>query len=126
MLNDMSSIEAYESTDKIVKFYFTHSDEKFTTGVMVIRPQSELPKHNRPLAVENLVQISGQCVMRLFRDEENFEEQVISAGDYIKIPQAQFHIHANPFDAESVTLFRAEGDITAVMKSLRESFDKII
>jgi len=121
----MNYIEAYEDKNKIVKFYFTHSSPEFTTGVMVIQPHKELPKHNRPLAIEHLVQVSSSCVIKLFTDEVNFEEKVINEGDYIQIPQAQYHIHSNPTDKESVTLFRAEGDITKVMESIRAEYIEI-
>jgi quercetin dioxygenase-like cupin family protein len=121
----MNPIEAYESKDRGVKFYFTHSDDKFTTGVMVIRPQYELPKHNRPLAVENLVQISGTCLMKLFTELDEVTEHILAPGTYLQIKQGQYHIHANPYDVESVTLFKAEGDITAVMEVLRKEFSKI-
>lgn len=92
---------------------------------MVIAPHYELPKHNRPLAVENLVQISGTCVMKLFADEANFTEHVLQKGDHLVIPQGQYYIHANPYDVESATLFKAAGDITAVMDILRKEFDLI-
>jgi len=121
----MNFIEAYESKDKFVKFFFTHSSPEFTTGVMVIQPHKELPKHNRPWAIEHLVQISSSCVMKLFVDEKNFEEISMDPGAYIQIPQAQYHIHSNPTDQESVTLFRAEGDITKVMESIRKYFNEI-
>ncbi|MFA6325181.1 MAG: cupin domain-containing protein [Candidatus Paceibacterota bacterium] len=121
----MNYIEAYEDKDKIVKFYFTHSSPEFTTGVMIIQPHKELPKHNRPLAIEHLIQISSTCVMKLFIDETNFEEKVMNPGDCIQIPQAQYHIHSNPSDLESVTLFRAEGDITKVMEVIRKEYNEI-
>ena len=121
----MNYIEAYEDKDKIVKFYFTHSTSEFTTGVMVIQPNKELSKHNRPFAVENLIQISSTCVMKLFIDEKNFEEKTMTPGTYIQIPRGQYHIHSNPSDQESVTLFRAEGDITKVMEVIRKEYNKI-
>ena len=123
--DNMNFIEAYEDKDKVLKFYFTYSSPEFTTGVMVIAPHKELPKHNRPLAVEHLVQISSICIMKLFTDETNFEEKVMNPGDYIQIPQAQYHIHSNPSDQESITLFRAEGDITKVMEIIRKDYIKI-
>jgi len=121
----MNIIEAYEDKEGIVKFFFTHSDENFTTGIMIIKPNSELLKHNRPLAVENLIQIHGKCLIKLFSDENNFEEKLMFSGQSIQIPQAQFHIHANPYDEESVTLFLAQGDITKVMNVIRNDYNKI-
>lgn len=118
-------IENYIDKGKTVKFFFSHSSEKFTTGVMVIAPEKELQKHNRPLAVENLIQISGKCTMKLFNDDTEFTEHILMPGDYLQIPQGVFHIHANPFKTESITLFRAQGDITEIMKNIRETFDKL-
>ena len=94
----MNYIEAYEDKERIVKFYFNHSDENFTIGVMIIKPNSELSKHNRQLAVENLVQIHGTCVMKLFSDETTFEKKIMTPGTYIQSPHAQFHIHSNPYN----------------------------
>lgn len=121
----MNFIEAYEDKEGIVKFFFTHSDENFTTGVMIVKPNSEPSKHNRPLAVENLIQIYGKCLMKLFSDENTFEEKLMTPGTYIQIPQAQFHIHANPYNEESITLFRAQGDITKIMEVIRNNYNKI-
>jgi len=121
----MKKIETYESQDGGVRFYFSHSDEKFTTGVMVIRANYELPKHNRPLAVENLVQISGECVMKLFSDETNYTEHILEVGDSLEIPRGKYHIHANTTSIESITLFKADGDITAVMENIRKDYKLI-
>lgn len=118
-------IESYIDKDGIVKFFFSHSNSEFTTGVMVIAPNKELPKHNRPLAIENLIQISGQCVIKLFSDDVKFIEHILTPQDYFQISQGAFHIHANPFNQESITFFRAQGDITEVMKNLRNTFNKI-
>lgn len=122
----MDSLEVYEDKEKTVRFYFTHSSKEFTTGVLVIQPHKELPKHNRPLAVENLIQISGKCVMKLFKGEtEQFEEHKLNPGNYLSIPKGQYHIHANPFDNISITLFKAEGDITKIMNVIRNTYIKI-
>ncbi len=121
----MKQIETYESQDGGVRFYFSHSDKNFTTGVMVIRPHYELPKHNRPFAIENLAQISGESAMKLFSDETNYIEHILKPGDNLQIPTDQYHIHANTKDIESITLFKAVGDITAVMDSIRKEYKLI-
>ncbi len=118
-------IEIYESPDKKARFYFSHSDEHFTTGVLVLQPGSALPKHNRPKACENLTQIDGTCVMTLFDGQENPTEILLKQGEGISMSLGQWHIHANPSDEVSLTLFKAEGDITEVMKTVRETFTKI-
>jgi len=121
----MKQIETYESQDGTVRFYFAHSSKEFTAGVMVIKPNCELPKHNRPFAEENLEQISGECVMKLFSDENNFTEHILKNGDFLKIPKGQYHIHANRGDAESITIFKADGDITAVIDIIRKEYKLI-
>ena len=121
----MKQIETYESQDGGVRFYFSHSDKNFTTGIMVIRPHYELPKHNRPFAIENLAQISGESVMKLFSDETNYTEHILKPGDNLQIPIGQYHIHANTKDIESIALFKADGDITAVMDIIRKEYKLI-
>ncbi len=117
-------MEAWEDHKTSVRFYFSHTDASFTTGVMVIPPKTELPKHNRPLAVENLVQVNGKCVMKLFNDDDVAEYE-LAVGDYLVIPKGQFHTHSNPFDMPSHTLFKAEGDITAIVATLKQTFTRV-
>jgi quercetin dioxygenase-like cupin family protein len=102
----MTAIEAWEDPQTNVRFYITHSDEHFTTGVTVMPPHTELPQHNRPLAVENLAQVAGSCLIKLVGEDGVLTEHVLETGDNLSIPQGQFHIHANPHDEPSVTLFK--------------------
>lgn len=123
----MSAFEVWESPDGQARFYFSHFDKIFTAGVMMLRPGAQLPKHNRPLAVENLVQVGSECQMTLLDDHDEIEEEhVLKTGDTLRMKKGQWHIHANPFPDISLTLFKAEGDITTVMAVLRESFTKIL
>lgn len=122
----MSVFEIWESADRQARFYFSHSNEVFTTGVLMLRPGTQLPKHNRPLALENLVQVGGECQITLLDESgEITEEHVLKTADNLRMEKGQWHIHANPFPDVSLTLFKAEGDITAVMQTLRETFTKI-
>lgn len=122
----MTPFEAWKDPATGVEFVFTHSDEKFTTGVMYIPPGAALPKHNRPKAFENLKQISGKCQMTVFElDSEGSFDKVLDPGDTLRMEKGQFHIHSNPFEEKSFTLFKAEGDITEVMKVLRDNFERI-
>ena len=122
----MTPFESWKDPATGVEFVFTHSDEKFTTGVMYIPPGKSLPKHNRPKAFENLKQIAGKCQMTVFDlDGEGSFDKVLSPGNTLRMEKGQFHIHANPFDEKSFTLFKAEGDITEIMKVLRENFARI-
>ena len=121
----MTPFEIWQDPETKVTFYFSHSDENLTTGVMVIPPKTELPKHNRPKAFENLVQISGQCLMKVFNDDGSVTEHSLEAGEKLRMAKGQYHIHSNPFEDTSYTLFKAEGDITEVMKVLRENFRRL-
>lgn len=121
----MQAFEVWEDPQTHVRFYFSHSDNQFTTGVMVIPPHTELPKHNRPLAVENLVQVSGACLMKVFDENDVPTDHALKIGDNLSMPKGQFHIHANPNDEPSATLFKAVGDITAVVDVLRRNFTPI-
>lgn len=121
----MTPFEVWKDPVTGVEFCFSHSDETLTTGVMYLPPHSELPKHNRPKAFENLVQISGQCKMEVFDDDGGSYEKILKNGDILHMEKGQFHIHSNPFDEKSYTLFKAEGDITEVMAVLRQNFTRI-
>lgn len=120
-----NAITIYETPDKKARFYFSHSDNNLTTGVLVLQPRSALPKHNRPHAIENLTQICGKCLMTLFDDNSELKEIEITVGEGIKMPKAQWHIHANPYKEVSITLFIAQGNILDIMKHLRETNTKI-
>lgn len=120
-----NAIEIYESPDGKSTFYFTHSDKNQTTGVLVLQPRAALAKHNRPNAVENLTQISGKCLMTLFDAEDRPTEIELNPGEGVKMPKGQWHIHANPYNEVSVTLFKAEGDILEIMRVIREKNKKL-
>ena len=122
---DMQTFEIWEDPQTLVRFYFSHSDSTFTTGVMVIPAHTELPKHNRPLAVENLVQVAGSCTMTTFDDNDVATKHILNVGDNLSMSKGQFHIHANPNDEPSATLFKAVGDITAIVAVVRTSFTNI-
>lgn len=118
--------ETWQDPATGAEFCFSHSDENFTTGVMYLPPGCELSKHNRPNAFENLKQIAGKCKMTVFDLEgDGSFDKVLSPGDELRMEKGQYHIHANPFDEKSYTLFKAEGDITDIVKTLKESFTRI-
>lgn len=97
-----------------------HSDEQLSVGVLGIDPGQELQKHNRP-ALESLFQIKGKCIMKLFEEDDTVREIILEEGESIDIPPLMFHVHANPFDDESITFWRARGDITEIIKSIRNN-----
>lgn len=121
----MTPFEIWQDPETKVTFYFSHSDENLTTGVMMIPAGAALPKHNRPNAFENLVQVSGSCLMQVFDNNDSSVDHVLKPGDTLRMEKGQFHIHSNPYSEPSYTLFKAEGDITEVMKVVRETFIKV-
>lgn len=126
MSDERGPFEMLEGEEGKVQFCFSHSDKQFTTGVMVLRPNAELPKHNRPLAIENLLQVSGVCQVTLYSEKGEIEASYeLRPGTSLRMKKGQWHVHANPFEEESVTLFKAEGDITQVVQTLRHKFEAV-
>ncbi len=96
------------------------SDKNLSVGTLEINSNKELAKHNRPV-LESLFQLEGKCVIKLFEDNEEIKEVVLSKGESIDISPCKFHIHANPFDDVSITFWKANGDITEIIDKIRES-----
>ena len=93
-----------------------------------MQPGTALAKHNRPLGFENLMQISGRCLTTVFNEAypESIEKEVeMFSGDLVQMAKGQWHIHANPFEQESITFFKLVGDITEIMQKLREDNTKV-
>jgi quercetin dioxygenase-like cupin family protein len=119
------TFEAWEDNQTGIRMYFSHSSPEFTTGVLLLPPGQALPKHNRPLAVENLVQVSGACLMKVFNEDDQITEHMLKPGVTLSMNKGQYHIHSNPYAEISLTLFKAVGDITAIVDVIRKTFVKI-
>jgi quercetin dioxygenase-like cupin family protein len=119
----MAAFEVWDDPSGQVRFCFSYAGTDFTTGVMVLRPGAILPKHNRPQACEDLLQLQGACRMTLL-DETGAEQAVheLRPNDSLSMKKGQWHIHANPTSEESFTLFKAEGDISGIVEALRKTF----
>ena len=102
------------------KIMIAFSDKNVSVGTLHINPKQELSKHNRPV-MESLFQLKGKCVMKVFDGDACIKETVLNEGESIEFPQEQFHIHSNPFDEESVTFWKASGDITKIIDDIRNS-----
>lgn len=122
----MLAFEVWDDPANQVRFCFSHTGSDFTTGVMVLQPGAELPKHNRPLAFENLLQLHGNCKMILL-DEAGAEQTIheLKPGDILNMDKGQWHIHSNPGGELSYTLFKADGDITEILANLRSTFKQV-
>ena len=117
----MSKLEVYVSQDGKSMFIIAHCSEKFSTGVMVLEPSSELPPHKRP-CVEELYQISGKCEIR-FSDGRII---TLEEGSHIQIEPGREHVHANPFEERSITQWKAHGDIRSIIEKIRETYKRVI
>jgi quercetin dioxygenase-like cupin family protein len=121
-----SAFEVWEDPACQARFCFAHVGSDFTTGVLVLKSDTELPKHHRPLAYEHLLQITGVSLVTLLDEDGNVEStHELRPGTALRMKKGQWHIHANPFDEESVTQFKAEGDITGIVETMRHKFTKI-
>jgi len=101
------------------RIVIAHSDKDISIGYLVLNPGKELPKHNRPV-LEELRQISGRCVMKLYEDD-GIREVTLHEDEKLEIPPRQYHVHSNPFLDLSYTLWIAHGDITAIIESIRKN-----
>ena len=120
-----NAITIYETPDKKARFYFSHSDSNLTTGVLVMEPGAALPKHNRPHAIEDVTQVVGKCLMTLFDENSGLKEIELTVGEGVRMPKAEWHIHANPYDEISGTLFIAQGNILDIMDHLKKTNTKV-
>lgn len=120
-------VEAWEDPETGVRFYITHFDRAFTTGVTVLPPHTELSAHTRRDATENLVQIGGRSLVKLL-DAKGvvLKEYILSIGDSLIIAEGGLHIHANPYDEPSLTVFKAVGDTVDAVESLRQNFLSVV
>lgn len=100
-------------------------DENLSIGLLELNPNQELSKHNRPVA-EELVQIHGTCVMKLFDGDKLVKEVSLNEGEKLEVPANQFHIHSNPTNKKSITLWKFEGNIAGVIENVRDNFKKIL
>lgn len=122
----MAAFEVWDDPSGQVRFCFSHTGTDFTTGVMILQPGAALPKHNRPLAYENLLQLDGGCTMTLLNESGDTEAiHMLNPGDALHMDKGQWHIHANPNAQVSLTLFKADGDITAILDNLCKTFTQV-
>jgi len=106
------------------KIVFSSIAKDLSTGILCLNPHQELPRHSRPV-VEQLVQMVGTCVMKLF-EGDLIKEVTLQENDVLTIPANQFHVHSNLTDQISVTMWKFEGDISAVIQKIREDNEKIL
>lgn len=101
------------------KIIIIHSDKKFSFGLLELNPKKELALHNRPVA-EELMQIYGSSIIKIFgnKNERNIK---LDKNKKIKIPAKQYHIHSNPTNKKSITLWKFNGDIMKIITEIRKN-----
>jgi hypothetical protein len=108
------------------KIVFSGTTKDLSTGALYLNPHQELPKHNRPVT-EQLVQIVGTSIIKLFEHGDNLVDEItLNENDTLTIPSKQFHIHANPTNEISVTMWRFEGNISEVIQKIRDGNQKLL
>ncbi|SRR6266480_646982 len=107
------------------KITISISNKDVSIGTLYLNPRQEYVKHNRPVT-EQLVQLVGSCVMKLFEGDTVVQEVTLHENKTLTIPANQFHMHTNPTDNISITMWKFEGDITEVIQKIRESNEKIL
>jgi quercetin dioxygenase-like cupin family protein len=120
------AFEMWEEPKGQARFCFAHVGKDFSTGVLNMKPDTEVPKHNRPDAEENLLQISGRCQVTLYSEDGEIEATYdLTPGTAIHMKKGQWHRHSNPFPETSITQFKAEGDITGIVDKMRREYTQI-
>lgn len=112
------NFEKYDIPERYIMI--AYSDQNLSVGILEISPGKELSKHNRPV-LESLFQIKGKCVMKLFEDDGSVNEVILEEGENTNIPLLKFHIHSNPYEEKSITLWKASGDITEIINKIRNN-----
>lgn len=106
------------------KITIAHAEKKLSIGLLELNPHQALDKHNRPVD-ENLLQIQGESVLTIFEDKGLEKKHLLKTGDSILIPANQYHIHANQTEQNSLTLWKFEGDIIAILENIKKTAQKI-
>jgi len=107
------------------KMVIAFSNEDLSIGLLKLDPKQELDKHNRPVK-EELVQISGVCTIKFFDNDKLKKEVTLKESEKLEILSNQFHIHSNPTNETSITLWKFEGNIVEVIEDIRDKFKRIL
>lgn len=99
------------------------SDKNLSIGLLELNSRQEIQKHNRPIK-ELLVQVYGTALIKLFDGKRLAKSITLKEGEKLEIAANQFHIHSNPTNHKSITLWKFEGDITKVIDSIRSEFGR--
>lgn len=94
------------------KLVVSYCDKNLSIGLLELNANQELSKHSRPVD-EELFQVYGTSIVKLDK------EVTLNEGDTIKIAANEEHVHSNPSDKKSITLWKFEGDIVEIINKFR-------
>ncbi len=83
-----------------------------TELVLILPPHSYLMAQNKPIARENILQLAGRCITTLPGLYSTYE---LGAGKMISLREGTMHVHWNPYDDESFSYIRLEGEISTLL-----------
>lgn len=117
--HNMKQTEIYKLPQGLITI--SHCDKQLSIGLLELNPGQALSRHNRPVD-EELVQISGSCTMKMFRGEDLVKRVVLKERERLVILANQDHIHSNPTEERSITLWKFEGNVVDIIESIRQSY----
>ena len=100
------------------KIVIIFSNKKISFGLLELNPGKELSRHIRPVA-EKLTQIYGASIIKIFGNKNEWNIK-LDKNKKIKIPAKQSHIHSNPTNKKSLTLWKFEGDILKIINEIKK------
>ena len=101
------------------KIIIIFSDKNLSIGLLELNPKKELALHNRPV-MEELLQIYGSSIIKIFKNK-NKKNIKLNKNKMIKIPAKQYHIHSNPMNKKSITLWKFNGNITKIITEIKKN-----
>jgi quercetin dioxygenase-like cupin family protein len=122
---DPVAFEILESPDEAVRFCIVHSGADVSAGMIILKPDGELPKHHWPQAAQ-LLQVSGQCALTIMDSkDEILAQHELAPGNSFALPVEAWHILTNTGDDESVLLFKITGDAIEMIEKIRRTYTAI-
>ncbi len=100
-----------------------HDEPKLSIGLLELNPNQSLDKHHRPIA-EDLLQIQGESIIKIFNGDKLESKRILKKGEHIKIPANMNHIHSNETGNSSLTLWKFNGDISEILKAIRNTSER--
>jgi hypothetical protein len=105
------------------KISIIHSSKDVSVGYLELNPHSELKIHNRPVN-EELFQLVGSCEIKEFQGDRLINTVTMDENQRYVIEANKYHIHSNPTDSKSITIWNFEGDIVDIIQDIRDNCEQ--